>query len=687
MLPVGQPVRAAAAAPARDVWPGLEARSTYELILEYCFTEPLVKAGSRSRITPRCAALGGHLYESAIEMSCFSLYLDSDRSLLGSCDVVKAGAALPVRPGAAHTLRLQLRHERISVLEALKESEIEVVIERPLARELRLKVFSTRSAALLPDGEAPTLKSRRILPGTAAALYVRAPKPKDLPKGISQSLVPGDTLVGDIAYLSARHGQRQRWPLILHAPATKTKAAKAKPKSGKKAIEKKVNETRPVENASSAAVPIPAGVETDRANATGSTKHADGGSEPEESFNEEISAGSASAMSIVLREKLRDMQMDLLSKLSRSSPASLSASAPASDGEDDLGRRAADDRPTSAGDDGGCYDELAAMLRVEWPHHLPLLQIELARAAHLARVAHAAHIAHYHLLERRKPPDEGKDEDTRAAMAESATAAAARVQAAADAVRASINETALAVYWGRRHEHDYDECDDDDDDGDSYGAVDDEADADDENEDEDETDDRDGDTGGGVDDDDRSALSSLPSRSARAAKVEAERKQMEADRTTLIEALTQAALAHLRLSPLAPVSPRTSVALWSERQATANARAFRRAFRELSRWADVSTPKFGELVVHHERLRRPPRPAVALKALNALLDGIDDGTATPPLTNGVGCGQGEDREQILLDLRTQLYDALGWSHWASYEREWLRTRFEPPPNKRDFEPF
>uniref|UniRef100_A0A7N2MH24 Uncharacterized protein n=1 Tax=Quercus lobata TaxID=97700 RepID=A0A7N2MH24_QUELO len=83
---------------------------------------------------------------------------------------------------------------------------------------------------------------------------------------------------------------------------------------------------------------------------------------------------------------------------------------------------------------------------------------------------------------------------------------------------------------------------------------------------------------------------------------------------------------------------------------------FEENFKQLKKWVDLKSPKHGILLALRER--RSGRLGTALKALNDIIR--DDGE--PP-------------KKKLYELKLSLLDEIGWSHLATYERQWMHVRF------------
>jgi tripeptidyl-peptidase-2 len=133
-------------------------------------------------------------------------------------------------------------------------------------------------------------------------------------------------------------------------------------------------------------------------------------------------------------------------------------------------------------------------------------------------------------------------------------------------------------------------------------------------------------------------------------KAVAERAKMTAQRDTLVDALYRKgrALGYMDLPEVREKRPIKDKA--------AHDKAFEDTFAELRRWVD--TTEAGHYLLHARRERRIGRPGRALEALNKHL-------AWHPLHPEQAAKRGE------------LYEELGWKHWAAYERQWQIVRFPP----------
>ncbi len=131
-------------------------------------------------------------------------------------------------------------------------------------------------------------------------------------------------------------------------------------------------------------------------------------------------------------------------------------------------------------------------------------------------------------------------------------------------------------------------------------------------------------------------------------KATSEREKMTKLRDTLVDALYRKgrALGYMDLPEVLEKRPIKDKA--------AHDKAFEANFAELRRWVDTAEASY--YLLHARRERRMGRPGRALDALNKHLPW------QPP-----------SAEQAA--KRGELYEELGWKHWAAYERQWQMIRF------------
>ncbi|KAG6485549.1 hypothetical protein ZIOFF_054109 [Zingiber officinale] len=128
------------------------------------------------------------------------------------------------------------------------------------------------------------------------------------------------------------------------------------------------------------------------------------------------------------------------------------------------------------------------------------------------------------------------------------------------------------------------------------------------------------------------------------------KKKREVTRDQLAEALCQKGLALADEESYMVEQPNTS-------DVTSDIPdLFEETFKELKKWVDVKSIKYCMLLVVRER--RCGRYGTALKHLNDMIE-----------------AEGEPAKKKQYELKLQLLDQIGWTHVASYEREWMHVRF------------
>ncbi|WRX16951.1 Peptidase S8/S53 domain - like 10 [Theobroma cacao] len=140
-------------------------------------------------------------------------------------------------------------------------------------------------------------------------------------------------------------------------------------------------------------------------------------------------------------------------------------------------------------------------------------------------------------------------------------------------------------------------------------------------------------------------------------------KKMETTRDQLAEALYQKGLA---LAEIESVKGEKASALVTEGTKDVDQAGdegidiqsdlFEENFKELNKWVDLKSSKYGTLSVLRER--RSGRLGTALKVLNDMIQ--DDGE--PP-------------KKKFYELKLTLLDDIGWSHLSTYEGQWMHVRF------------
>ncbi|TQD86599.1 hypothetical protein C1H46_027865 [Malus baccata] len=140
------------------------------------------------------------------------------------------------------------------------------------------------------------------------------------------------------------------------------------------------------------------------------------------------------------------------------------------------------------------------------------------------------------------------------------------------------------------------------------------------------------------------------------------KKKMETTRDQLAEALYQKGLAVAEIESLQGDKPAKAEGAEGgekiEDPLKPGSDLFESNFKELQKWVEVKSSKYGTLSVLREK--RSGRLGTALKVLNDVIQ--DDGE--PP-------------KKKLYDLKISLLDEIGWQHLAAHERQWMHVRFPP----------
>ncbi|ONK71943.1 uncharacterized protein A4U43_C04F14000 [Asparagus officinalis] len=129
-------------------------------------------------------------------------------------------------------------------------------------------------------------------------------------------------------------------------------------------------------------------------------------------------------------------------------------------------------------------------------------------------------------------------------------------------------------------------------------------------------------------------------------------KKKETARDQLAEALYRKGLALAEIGSKVEQAPAEE----SKEMLSEQSDQFEENFKEIKKWVDIKSPKYGMLLVVRER--RNGRLGMALKALNDLIQ-----------------DESEPPKKKFYDLRIELLDEIGWSHVACYEKLWMHVRF------------
>ncbi|KAG8381312.1 hypothetical protein BUALT_Bualt06G0109300 [Buddleja alternifolia] len=134
------------------------------------------------------------------------------------------------------------------------------------------------------------------------------------------------------------------------------------------------------------------------------------------------------------------------------------------------------------------------------------------------------------------------------------------------------------------------------------------------------------------------------------------KKKMETTRDQLAEALYQKGLALAEIESLKSEKVVDKKDSEAASDSSVHPDLFEENFKELKKWVDVKSSRYGTLFVIRER--RDGRLGTALKVLNDMIQ--EDGQ--PP-------------KKKLYDLKLSLLERIGWGHLVTYEKQWMNVRF------------
>jgi tripeptidyl-peptidase-2 len=167
----------------------LNGQPNSELLRTYEFEQT-----SKGNVTPRFPGVDGLLYDSPLGHFLWVLF-DENKRRAGADDIWPSAVSLQK---GKHTLKLQVRHGDVAVLEKLKKTPL--VLDRPLPKTIALPVYRSRVAAAAKQ---QPFGSRMLARGEHIALEIAAPAVASLPK----SAVDGDVFFGTITYAKSDSSQ------------------------------------------------------------------------------------------------------------------------------------------------------------------------------------------------------------------------------------------------------------------------------------------------------------------------------------------------------------------------------------------------------------------------------------------------------------------------------------------------
>jgi tripeptidyl-peptidase-2 len=205
----------------------------YQLVLEYEIDN---QEQGISEILPRFKGLQNSLYESCFHSQLYMLY-DSDKKY------ITCGDAFPEKikiSKGKYTLRLQIRHSSINVLERI--NSLPMLLERTLSgkNSINISCYKDKLDALTDVNK---MRTRAIIQGGSLSFFIKDLSPSELPRSSS----PGDILEGSITYMKHNTsvvGSQDRpngYPIKYVIADTKTIEKKDSNKVDKKDDKKEVN--------------------------------------------------------------------------------------------------------------------------------------------------------------------------------------------------------------------------------------------------------------------------------------------------------------------------------------------------------------------------------------------------------------------------------------------------------------
>lgn len=166
----------------------VEKRQLYQLLLTYEFT----KLSEKSKVTPFFPGINGRLYEHPFEAQ-MTMIFDANKRYIGTSDAY--GNATMLQKGQTYTLKTQICHENIAILQHLQKQNPVVVLTEELVKEIRVPIYVHPNDSLLPGGK-PVQAGLKLLVGRPLPLFMCEPSNDALLPGFSS----GHLLHGKIQF-------------------------------------------------------------------------------------------------------------------------------------------------------------------------------------------------------------------------------------------------------------------------------------------------------------------------------------------------------------------------------------------------------------------------------------------------------------------------------------------------------
>ncbi|XP_024992283.1 tripeptidyl-peptidase 2 isoform X2 [Cynara cardunculus var. scolymus] len=140
------------------------------------------------------------------------------------------------------------------------------------------------------------------------------------------------------------------------------------------------------------------------------------------------------------------------------------------------------------------------------------------------------------------------------------------------------------------------------------------------------------------------------------------KKKMEKTRDLLVEALYQKGLALVELASLkgemAVLAANLGAEVVDKPDGESSPDLFEETFKEVQKWADPKSRKYGTLLMIRER--HNGRLGTALKVVNEMIQ-----------------EEGDPPKKQLYEERVSVLEEIGWGHLVTYEKQWMLVRFPP----------
>jgi len=197
----------------RDVL--IDEKQSFELILTY----NLKVADYVTETTPRFSLLNDLLYENVYEAQLWMVF-DQNKRYYGTGDVFPEKLKLP---RGQYTLKVQVRHDAIEMLEKLQEMVLQVDFK--LKDKITLNCFSDVNASRT---EKVKYDSKKLNRGESFSVFINGVSKEKLPK----DAVPGDVLVGNLKLEKKTKGQDWYYIIPPIPKDQRSENSQAKAKSG-----------------------------------------------------------------------------------------------------------------------------------------------------------------------------------------------------------------------------------------------------------------------------------------------------------------------------------------------------------------------------------------------------------------------------------------------------------------------